>query len=245
MFRRCTLLAIWAVFAATTYVQGQSVTTNSEMWGFAEVIRAGGDRNLTDAKAATQAEETVSRKLDNAVKRTETFFQMRDANQAAHYQGMIAHLEYKKQVREYKKQNGFYDPEKAARIANLRAPKPWTQYPSEVATQERYLPAKDLLWPALLQSPEFDRERKAIDHLMALRCGTPTNFAHEHLRITQQIDAHAAAMQAKLQPMAKGARATYYMQAKRFLDGMTLDVNAPVAPAGFVDPTNSTRVAAR
>jgi hypothetical protein len=137
------------------------------------------------------------------------------------------------------------DLEQIERIRNARAPKPLTQHPYETIAANRYLPARQLVWPALLQGPDFDQERYAIDDLMSLRSTTYDNQAFEHFRIAQEIDGHVTAMQAKLKPFSKSVRSGYYTQAERFLDNLAGEMYEPVTPAGYVEPGAHARVAAR
>ncbi len=51
--------------------------------GMADVIRSAGDYNLRTSEAARNVEEARSRNLDNRLKSTQTFFEMRRVNREA------------------------------------------------------------------------------------------------------------------------------------------------------------------
>ena len=174
--------------------------------------------------------------------RTKEFFAMREANREARLAAI------RRQVK--RPQVEPRDLEQIARVNASRMPEPWTQHPYGTATAKQYLPAKKLMWPALLQRPEFSRDREAVDHLMALRSSTYTDEGLEHLRIIEELEFHRDAMREKLKayaPMAVRSRAlgNYYAQARRFVEGFSREYEQPVTPAGFFDPSLPDGLAAR
>jgi hypothetical protein len=116
--------------------------------GAADFARAAGEFDYNHSLAAINQQEAHSRYLDNRLKRTATYFDMRKMNREARAEerGQRVSLE------------------DAARFAKDRAPDRLSAAHLDAARSR-------LVWPAIFNDPYFARERAAIDRLMADRAG--------------------------------------------------------------------------
>ena len=61
---------------------GSSTVAGSYAHGYADVVRSAGEAELNDSIAAGNYADSRSKEIDNRLKATQTYFQMRDINSA-------------------------------------------------------------------------------------------------------------------------------------------------------------------
>lgn len=147
MSARLATLLIFLVPAAATYAQwGESYHSSTLeegiQRGYADVVRSQGMANLYNAQAATQAQQARSQYLDNQIKATQTYFEMRRYNTEARKAERSTPLSMEQYVR----------------LAREQAPEALT------ATQLDSLTGM-INWPAVLRKPEYEALRRRIEKL--------------------------------------------------------------------------------
>ena len=166
--------------------------------GFADVVRSAGQYNLDTAQAANIGQDTVSKYLDNRMKGTDTYFQMREANR-----------QYRRQLK-----TPPLSSEQLYRIAAEQAPK-------TLASSDLDPLTGDIAWPLVLQGDEYEDVRIKLDGLFALRA---KEGSASHVFEIQQVANDALA---QLKANIKNYPAPEYMKAKRFLESLSFSARAP------------------
>ena len=109
--------------------------------GAADLVRAAGDANLRNSLAARNIEEARSRNLDNHLKYTETYFEMRRINQ---------------EQRAAEREKHRPDPEQLFRIRQQRKP-------TRLASDQLNPVTGDIQWPLLLREDAFAEQREQLE----------------------------------------------------------------------------------
>jgi hypothetical protein len=138
------------LMSATTHAQyfGDSVQTFSSTLeegvqrGHADVVRSYGMANLLNSQAANQFEQARKAYIENRLRATQTYFEMRRYNEEARRAMRSTPLSMEQYVR----------------LAQVEAPEPLT------ATQLDPLTGT-ISWPAPLRSPEYEPLRQRIERL--------------------------------------------------------------------------------
>lgn len=144
--------------------------------GAADVIRSQGMANLMNAQAAGQFEQARSQYLDNRLKATQTYFEMRRYNTEARQAARATPLSLEQYVR----------------LARDQAPDPLT------ATQLDSLTG-NINWPALLRQAEYQTLRERLDKLFQDRANGYVNFS-EIQQACQDFNAQLKANLTKYTP---------------------------------------------
>ncbi|MCA9178191.1 MAG: hypothetical protein KDB14_27190 [Planctomycetales bacterium] len=130
--------------------------------GAAEVIRAQGEFNLNGALAASIAQDAASKKMDNELKRAQTFFAKRSVNQQARAESLA---------------------DAAARRERIAA----AARPDRLGPTQ-YRPDLGLLnWPALLRRDEFRAVREQLASLIAVGPTALANHGGEIRELASQL----------------------------------------------------------
>jgi hypothetical protein len=131
----------WSYHHASTLEEGV-------LRGGGDLLRGIGEMNYNHSLAMINGQEAWSRYLDNRLKQTATYFDMRKLNREAR--------------NEERGQRASIDD--AARYAKERAPERLAAFNFDAAHNR-------LIWPAIFTHSYFAEERDAIDALMATRGG--------------------------------------------------------------------------
>ena len=183
---------------------GASTAFGSAAQGMAQVIGAKGSYNLQTAQGAVFAEEALSKDIDNRKKSTETYFEMRNINeayQAAHRSPRLSKEQY-------------------ARMAAVDAPKRLTTSQFDPASGK-------IAWPDLLQETEYETYRASLDSLFAERASASGGSGSQIYRsirdyckqMLQQLRTHSGDVPEQISSRE-------YMGSKYFIDSLAYEAQA-------------------
>ncbi len=172
---------------------GGTTAAGSAMNGMANAISAKGNYNLSTSAAAINMTQAQSNEMQNRMQYENTYFQMRNANQA------------------YQKAHAQPRPteEQLVRLAREEAPQPVS--PSEV----NHTSGK-VNWPAVLQEPGFASDRTLLEQLSTKKA------AHGSLSISDEMAARKTieSMFAELKTQIRIIPSQDYMESRTFLRSM-------------------------
>jgi hypothetical protein len=159
-----------------------------------------GQANYWTAQANIANEQARSMFYDNVVKHAETYWQRKSMYQNNREQPPTA--------------------EELAKYARVRAPEGLTVSDFDAATRR-------LNWPEALMTPEFERQRIAIEFVVV-----------NHGIGAQGVEKLAEQMEARLKTRVEEMDANDYMAGKNFLTGLAVESSAtPRAEAVAAKPT--------
>lgn len=143
-------LLLLAAAPAWTQVVYNNASTVGESYarGMSDMVRAAGDYNLQTSAAAGQYQDAYSKYLDNRVKATQNYFEMRKMN--SDYRAA--------------EKDRYYQRCSEAMARHSQAGKPARLSATEVDTV-----SGQIAWPALLMNDEFAADRKQLEELFAKR----------------------------------------------------------------------------
>lgn len=179
---------------ASTYAEGAQR-------GFADVVRSAGAYNLMTAEAATVAEDARSKYLDNRLKATNTYFEMRRANE-----------QYRRA-----EQTPPLTTEQLFRIASERAP-------DRLSSSELDPLTGELAWPTVLQSPAYEPYRAQLEGLFAERArsgGVAGGSDYFEIRRVAQ------ACRDELKSNIRDYPPSEYLRARNFLESLSYSARIP------------------
>ncbi len=176
----------WGDFRASTPAEGYAR-------GMADVVRSLGMYNLNTAQAAGELEAARSTAIENNLRSTEAYFEMRRMNQ-----------EYRDSQRRTPS---------ASDIARVVA----TWQPHRLSSSDFDSVTGQLAWPTILREDEFADDRATVDAVfgrMAEAQGAVTS-ADRHT-----VNAAIEALRQKLLARIRDYPSSVYMESRRFLDGL-------------------------
>jgi hypothetical protein len=160
--------------------------------GMANVVRSAGYYNVMNSIAAQNWEQAYSYDLDNRLKATNTYFEMRRVNQAA-----------KEAARP-----PAASAEDLARYAAEMAPKRLTSSELDPVTGE-------INWPALLNDDRYAKLRENVDHLFTQR-QTTSGGVSDYQATIGAVESLRAALLKNIDQYSPGM----YIEARKFLDSL-------------------------
>lgn len=166
--------------------------------GFADVIRSKGQYNLDTAQAASTLQDAASKYLDNRMKATDTYFQMRQANAAYRKAEAIPAL----------------SSQQLFRLAAEQAPKTLTSSDLDPLTG-------DITWPLVLQEDIYTDYRTKLQKLFDNR---HTGSAPTNVFDIQNVANEALAT---LKSNISAYPAPEYLKAKKFLESLAFTARVP------------------
>jgi hypothetical protein len=167
--------------------------------GMANVIQSAGQANLLNSAAARNYEEARSRDLDNRLKATNTYFEMRKMNR-----------EYTAQERGPKPSS-----EQMFRYARDRAP-------NRLGPAELDPLTGQISWPVILEDEAYKEYREKLDNLFAVRAKYHGQIAPDQYLELQQT---AKALDAELKKRIKDYPPTDYVKAKGILESLAYEAS--------------------
>jgi hypothetical protein len=196
------------VYPAYTVPYYSSTEAEGFLRGLGDLARGAGEFNYLTSRAMINSEEARSRYLDNRMKTTQTYFDMR---------------RYNREARAY--ENGPRPTSQDfARWAKDAAPDRLSSFEYEPALGR-------VFWPSILQSPVFSAERNAIDNLMALRTTRDSGLGSDNNhQIQQLVDQMAWRLKQNISTLSPGE----YMAAKNFLTSLQHESQIPPRAEGLV-----------
>jgi hypothetical protein len=133
--------------------------------GAADLVRSQGMANLYNAQAATQFEQGRSQYIENNLKATQTYFEMKRVND-----------EYRRS-----KDTSPLSMEQYVRIARQQAPDP-------LGTSQLDPLTGAIGWPMSLRKPEYDALRKKIESLFQRRASGYADYSGLAAACTEFLD---------------------------------------------------------
>lgn len=151
-------------------------TEESVMRGFADVIRSRGMQNLQDSEAIRNLEEARREYIENRLRATEVYFDMRRINQEARRAERGSPLSFEAYVR----------------LARAQAPERLSLAQLDAVTGAIY-------WPPVLRDKVYDADRQLIERLYRQRAsGVASNLAEIQMacdrfleKLKADIEAHS------------------------------------------------------
>jgi hypothetical protein len=179
---------------------GGGTVAGSYAHGYADVVRAAGEAELNDSIAAGNYADARTKEIDNRLKATQTYFQMRDLN---------------KQWTEANKTPALTQ-EEAYRWAKALAPKRATSSQLDPVTGK-------ILWPIILRSVAYKQPVDLIDALFAARATQGTLDSDQFAQVQQAHDEILATMTAN----AKKYKDMDIIAAKNLIDSLVYEARFP------------------
>ncbi|MCC7086124.1 MAG: hypothetical protein IT427_14070 [Pirellulales bacterium] len=182
---------------------GAATADQAAAMGMADLVNAAGSYNLQTSEAAINLEQARSIDLDNRLKGTQTFFQMRKINTES------------RRAEEGRRMTS----EEAWRYAQIGAPKRVTPYQLDPVSGRIY-------WPISLQDPKYDEYRKQLDELFHQREITHGNAGFEvFTKIQDTTTAFLADLKKQIATLPSGE----YVNAKNFIESLAHESRFPAA----------------
>lgn len=178
---------------------GGGTIAGSYLQGLGSAIQAAGQYNLMTAQGAVYAEQARSADLDNRMKATETYFQMRQVNRAAR--------EAERGPRP--------TPEDWVRFAKQREPKPLT-------TSELDPISGSIQWPEIPLADIYAPYREELEKLFAERSAVGGSLGTTNF---DKINSTSNAMLKELKKHIKEYSPSNYMVARRFVEGLGFEAH--------------------
>jgi hypothetical protein len=172
---------------------GGGTAAGSYMNGMANVVRSAGYANVMNSLAAQNYEQAYSQDLDNRLKATNTYFEMRRVNTAARAE-----------------ERG--PPPTAAELAHYAeaaAPKRLTSSQLDPVTGE-------LNWPLILSDGRYAKQRETIDQLFGQRQSNNGGGVADYRAINDAIEAIRAALVKNIKEYSP----PLYLESRKFLDSL-------------------------
>lgn len=185
------------------YYMDNRASTPAESYarGMADMTRAAGQRNLLDSMAAGNFEEARSLELDNRLKATETYFEMRRINSEARAA----------------ERRPPASSEVAFRRAQEVTPPPLTATQLDPVTGQ-------IQWPRLLMQDRYAALRDEIDALFAERSDAGGSIGQDTF---QQLITACNDLQAQLRANIRDYLPNDYIAASKFIQSLSFAARFP------------------
>ena len=181
---------------------GGSTVAGSYMQGLGQFVRSAGAYNLATSEAAKNLQEARSRALDNRLKGTETYFQMRRINQS-----------YRDEQRRPQATS-----EQLHRLAALGAP-------SRLDANRLDPVSGSISWPLVLRQASYADYRQALEQRFAERSQTGGGIDYDTYKAIQAVVDQALA---QLESEVEQYKPNDYIEAKKFLQSLAYEARFPV-----------------
>lgn len=188
------------------YFGGWHASTAAEGYqrGMADLVRSQGMANLYDSMAAQNLEAARSQELDNRLKATQTYFEMRQMNRQ------------------------YVAAEKAARNTRSPGAEPFRNTPKvrlERPGAADLDPVTGTIdWPLSLQTDQYAQYRQELDTLFSQRA---QNSGHVNPQIYEAISATSDGLLKALLANIRNMRPQDYTDAKTFVENLSYEGRFP------------------
>jgi hypothetical protein len=167
--------------------------------GMADLIRSQGLRNLFNSEALINYEEARTKYLENRIKNTETYFQMRSIN---------------KEVR------------KATDFRNAPTAEEWARMTKELKPKQLSIDDFDprnshIKWPIVFRSSLFKADTKKIEKLLAKKPNKDDMDYDDYSKLLS----HCNNLKTTLKSQVKKVPANDYIDAKNFIKSLLSEIN--------------------
>ena len=184
-------------YGQNNYYGRASTVGESHARGMSDVTRARGQANLDSSEASINRTEARSRELDNNLKSTETFFEMRRINHNERF--------------------GDY-PERKAKNEQKRLFRYGEGKPKRLMANELDPVTGAINWPLPLRAPYFEDNRTELEPLFVERVYAEGGIGWENY---SKIQAGCDALKKELKSHIKTMPSQHYTQAKDFVNRMS------------------------
>ncbi len=194
------LIAVGQWFAPDPFFGGgfgPATAAESYQRGFADVVRSAGQANLMDSMAAQNYEKVRAMDIENRLKWTEAYFQMRQMNRAMRAAKQLPRL----------------TPEQLAQNARQNLPTRLTSRQLDPVNGQ-------IDWPVVLRNDQYAAEREKLDSLFQQRA-TTSSIAPENYRDVQK---YTGELLAALRKNVRDYSANDWTQARRFVESLAFEV---------------------
>jgi hypothetical protein len=208
-----TALAIVAIVAVADaqwrgryYYRGNRAATvgESHARGMSELVRARGQLELDSSAARINRAEARSRELDNRLKATNTYFEMRNINREQRFGT---------EQERYERRSRNNEQRFAAAAARGN--------PNELTYRQLDPATGKITWPFSLMDPKFEEYRERLDDLFARRATYNGQVTFEmYSEIRQTTDEFLETLRGEIRNMETRP----YMEARRFVNALAYQV---------------------
>jgi hypothetical protein len=182
---------------------GASTVGQSYAMGMADLVQAAGQAQLSNSEAAKNYEQAQSMDLDNQMKGTKTYFEMRKANTA-----------YRKA--EDSRFKGLTT-EDSWRVAQMNMPKRLRSTELDPVTGKIY-------WPMLFQDPKYQSYRQQIDQLFVQRESAHGSLGYDNYMAIQKATND---LLAELNKNIANYQPGDFLRMKSFLESLAFESTVP------------------
>jgi hypothetical protein len=184
---------------------GTSASTVGQSYamGMADLVQAAGQANLSNSEAAKNYEQAHSMDLDNQLKNTNTYFEMRKMNTAyrkaedARFRGLTT--------------------EDSWRVAQENLPKRLRSTELDPVTGQIY-------WPLMFQDPRYQTYRQQLDHLFVERESAHGGIGYDTYMQIQHV---TNAFLAELKKNITKYQPDDYLKMKGFIESLAYESTLP------------------
>jgi hypothetical protein len=184
---------------------GGGTADGNFMFGAAQVIRAQGDYNALTTQGMINFEMARSGYIDNAVKWSQFYSRMREANEV-----------YKRQ----KLEQNRHSPEVLAKVAASDVPRALNSDELDAVTGR-------INWPEVLMDDQYAALRSDLEHLFQLRAWTTTRTTVTGLKIHEDTRQLLELLRRNIENMP----ASDYIAARKFIDALDYSANGRARPS--------------
>jgi HEAT repeat protein len=177
-----------------------STSKESHARGMAALIEAQGRYNLLTARAAAHAEEARRLHIENHLKATQTYFDMRRANEA--YQA---------------EQKAQQESRRSKRFAETAKLPPQPKKPTRLTASQLDPATGKITWPEALKTEDFAKFRDNLDTLFKQRAESGGEFGPESQFKVEQV---TTAMLEELRKHIRDLRTVDYLAAHKFINAL-------------------------
>lgn len=195
-----TASTLRAQYWVNGYNSGPSTAAQSYAAGYADVVRAAGEAEVNDSIAAGNYADARSKEIDNRLKATQTYFQMKDINKKWTEANKIPPMTQ----------------EESYRWAKALSPKRTTSTQVDPVTGR-------IMWPIILRDTPYEDATKQFDALFAARATQGALNGGQYAEVQKLHDEIIATMTKN----AKNYKDIDIIAAKNLLDSLAYEARYP------------------
>lgn len=171
--------------------------------GFADVLRSAGEANLRNSEAANNYQDARSKDLDNRLKATDTYFEMRRVNKS------------------------YRDSQRKPRLSNEQLHRIAAQgRPNRLDPTDLDPITGAIAWPMILQQDTYKAYRKQLETLFAKRAESSGVIGAQAYQAIQKSVGEALAT---LKENVASYGGKDYIETRRFLESLGAEASYPIS----------------
>ncbi len=195
-----TASTAWGQYWVNGYNSGPSTAAQSYATGYADVVRAAGEAEVNDSIAAGNYADARSKEIDNRLKATQTYFQMKDINKKWQEANKIPPLTQ----------------EEAYRWAKAMSPKRTTSTQLDPVTGK-------IIWPIILRDTPYKDATDQLDAIFSARVTQGALNGSQYAQVQKLHDDILSTMTAN----AKNYKDVDIIAAKNLIDSLQYEARFP------------------